>query len=137
MKVTVGELVATEKSLTTLISQPKLPAKYQWRLVPIVEELKRYADQHNKLIQKYAKPEERSDAAGNKVQLMIVPVDKAPAYNKELDGLKNETLELKYEPIDVEDLQKEKDENKEPVIKLSAIDYVTLRPLVTGEPKFD
>lgn len=128
MEVTLKELLVADSSIAKLMEQTDLPAKFQWRLAPLIEILREYQELHNKMVDANA----NIDSEGKAV-LKVECKDKVMA---DLEELQNEKKEIDFTLMDINELLAQKDENGEPVVKITAVDYINLKPFITGTPNF-
>jgi hypothetical protein len=128
MKVKLKNLLQADSAITNLTQQDALPAKYQWRISSLIEVISDYQKVHQKTMKKYSTINEKGEE--------IVESLKIIELTKELEALQEEEKEIDFEPIDINDLLLEKNEKGEPVIKMTAQDYINFKPFYMGTPNF-
>ena len=120
MKVKLKELVQADKSLSALIEQKDVPAKFQWRLATLVEAIRNYQELHDKIV--------KDHYAVNDDGKLVVKKESVEQVQSEINELLEEEVEINYEAIDINEIMNKKDETGEPLVKINAIDFINLRP---------
>jgi len=120
MEIELRKIIEAQEAINTLIGQDALSLKFQNRLSYLIKEAKNFFEKRDGLIKKYMNDENKI----NKEEIKNV--------NEQIEDFLDELIEVKFTPINLEELFSKRDESGEPLIRINAKEMLVIEPFVEG-----